>query len=147
VEPSREKVLSALIPVADVDGLDSRIHGHFGRAPYFVIVRFDGNDMEIEDFYYNEFLGEKIHIGVKIVKALIRSGLSMLFTRSIGELAFYMLKENFIDIYRVGEELTVREIIQAYREKRLSMLTSPTHPLEESETVTHETEGTKRVGP
>jgi cation diffusion facilitator family transporter len=139
VEPSREKVVSALIPVAELNGLDSRIHEHFGRAPYFVVVRFDGSDIEIVDFYYNEFLGEKIHIGVKIIKALIRSGLNLLFTRSIGELSFYMLKENFIDIYHVDEELTVEEIIQAYLEKKLPILTAPTHPLEESETIMHET--------
>ena len=146
VEPSREKVLLALIPVAEINGLDSRIHGHFGRAPYFVIVRLAENDIEIVDFYYNEFLDEKIHIGVKIIKALIPSGLAVLFTRGIGELSFYMLKENFIDIYSVDEELTVRDIIQAYRENQLSRLTSPTHLLEESGTVTHETEGIKRGG-
>jgi predicted Fe-Mo cluster-binding NifX family protein len=135
--------------VADINGLDSKIHGHFGRAPNFVVVRFDGDDIEIIDFYYNEFLKEKIHIGVKIIKALIRSGLSILFTRGIGELSFYMLKENFIDIYHVGEELTVGEIIQAYREKRVPILTAPTHTQEESETITHETEETEeteRVG-
>jgi len=99
--------------------------------------------VEIVDFYYNEFLAEKIHIGVKIIKALLHSGLGLLFTRGIGELSFYMMKENFIDIYSVDEELTVREIIQAYRENRLSRLTTPTHSLEESETVTHETGETK----
>lgn len=137
VEPSRGKVLSALIPVADVNGLDSRIHGHFGRAPYFVVVRFDENNVEIEDFYYNEFLGEKIHIGVKIIKTLIRYGLNLLFTHGIGELTYYMLKENFIDIYHIEEGLTVGEIIQAYRENRLPLLTAPTHTLEESETAMH----------
>jgi cation diffusion facilitator family transporter len=137
VEPSRGKVLSALIPVAEINGLDSRIHEHFGRAPYFVIVRFDGNDIEIADFYYNEFLGEKLHIGVKIIKALIHSGLNLLFTRSIGELSFYMLKENFIDIYKVDQELVVGEIIRAYRDNTLPGLTAPTRQLEESETVAH----------
>jgi len=142
VEPSREKTLSALIPVADMNGLDSKIHGHFGRAPYFIIVKLAENDIEIVDFYYNEFLGEKIHIGVKIIKALLPSGLGLLFTHGIGELSFYMLKENFIDIYRVEEELSVREIIQAYRENRLSPLTAPTHSLEESETMTNEAPAT-----
>ena len=144
VEPSREKALSILIPVADMNGLDSRIHGHFGRAPYFILIRLEGNDIDIVDFYYNEFLGEKIHIGVKIIKALIPSGLGLLFTHGIGELSFYMLKENFIDIYRVDEELSVREIIQAYRENRLSRLTTPTHSLEESEAMTNETGKTRR---
>lgn len=147
VEPSREKVLSALIPVADINGLDSRIHDHFGRAPYFVIIRLAENDMEIVDFYYNEFLAEKLHIGVKIIKALIPSGLDVLFTRGIGELSYYMLKENYVDIFSVDEEFTVCEIIQAYRQNRLSRLTSPTHFLEESETITNETEVIKRGSP
>ena len=143
VEPSREKILSVLIPVAEINGLGSRVHGHFGRAPYFISVKLAKNDIEIVDFYYNEFLEEKIHIGVKIVKALIPSGLDLLFTRAIGELSFNMLKENFVDIFSVDEELSVREIIQAYRENRLSRLTSPTHSLEESETITNETVGIK----
>ncbi len=137
VEPSLKKVLSALIPVAEVNGLDSRIHGHFGRAPYFAVVRFDVSEIEIVDFYFNEFLDEKLHIGVKIIKSLIGSGLNLLFTRSIGELSFYMLKENFIDIYHVDEELTLGEIIKAYRENALPGLTAPTHQLEESETAAH----------
>jgi hypothetical protein len=38
------------------------------------------------------------------------------------------------------------EIIQAYREKRVPILTAPTHSLEESETIMHETEGTEGAG-
>ncbi|HOP41609.1 MAG TPA: cation diffusion facilitator family transporter, partial [Geobacteraceae bacterium] len=33
VEPFREKDFSALVPVVEVNGLESRIHEHFGRAP------------------------------------------------------------------------------------------------------------------
>lgn len=139
VEPSREQAFSALIPVTDMNGLDSRVHGHFGRAPYFIAVKIMENETEIIDFYFNEFLGEKIHIGVKIIKALIPTGLAMLFTRGIGELSFYMLKENFIDIYLVDGERSVREIAQAYRENRLSRLTAPTHSLEESKAMTNDT--------
>jgi cation diffusion facilitator family transporter len=144
VEPSRDRAITALIPVADMNGLDSRIHAHFGRAPYFVVLRILEHDTEIIDFYFNEFLGEKIHIGVKIIRALLHCGLGLLFTRGLGELSFYMLKENFIDIYAVAEELTVGEIVQTYREGRLSRLTTPTHSLEESETATNETGETRR---
>ncbi len=135
VEPSRHKTVTALVPVADMNGLNSRIHEHFGRAPYFVILRIRDNDVEIVDFYLNEFLGEKLHIGVKIIKSLLHSSLNLLFTRRIGELSYYMLKENFIDIYTVDKELPVGEIVLAFRENRLSRLTTPTHLLEESETM------------
>jgi cation diffusion facilitator family transporter len=134
VEPFREKVLSALIPVIAVNGLDSSIHEHFGRAPYFALVRFDENNLSLEDFYYNEYLDEKLHIGVKIVKAISFSGVDILFTKQIGELAFSLLKERFVDIYLVEGKPTVREIVAAYRENLLPMLHAPTQGLEDSET-------------
>jgi len=134
VEPFREKTLSALIPVAEMRDLDSPIHEHFGRAPYFALVRFDADGVVVEDFFYNEFIEEKLHIGVKIIKSLPAPGLDILFTRQIGELSFSLLKERFVDIYRVEGAMTAREIIAAYRERRLSRLYEPTHTLEDSET-------------
>lgn len=134
VEPFRNKNLSALIPVIAVNGLDSTIHEHFGRAPYFAFVRFDENNLSLEDFYYNEYLDEKIHIGVKIVKSIAFSEVDILFTKQIGELAFSLLKERFVDIYLVEGKQSIGEIVAAYRENRLSRLHAPTHSLENSET-------------
>ena len=134
VEPFRKTSLTALIPVTAANGLDSVIHDHFGRAPYFAFVRFDENELSLEDFYYNEYLDEKIHVGVKIVKAIAFSEIDILFTKQIGELAFSLLKERFVDIYLVEESMTLAEIIQAYRENRLKRLHAPTHGLEDSET-------------
>lgn len=133
VEPFREKSLSAMIPVTSVNGLESAIHEHFGKAPYFALVRWDENDLSLEDFYYNEYLAEKLHIGVKIVKAFSFSEVNILFTKQIGELAFSLLKERFVDIYLVEGNPTIGEIIAAYRENRLSRLRAPTHSLEDSE--------------
>jgi cation diffusion facilitator family transporter len=134
VEPFREKVFMALVPVEGVNGLDSVIHEHFGRAPYFALVRIDESDGELVDFYYNEFLGEKLHIGVKIIKAVSSAGIDILFTRQIGELSFSLLKERFVDIYKVEGNPTLREIIAAYRHGGLLRLHEPTHMLEDSET-------------
>ena len=135
VEPVRQDTLSVIIPVKEINGLDSKIHGHFGRAPYFIILKLDDKgDVEIEDFYYNEFLGEKdrIHIGVKVIKALIKHDLDLVFTPKIGEISFYMLKDNFIDIYKAEAGSTVREIIERYRNREIEPITVP-HPAEESE--------------
>jgi cation diffusion facilitator family transporter len=135
VEPVKPDTLSVIIPVKEINGLDSQIYGHFGRAPYFIILKLDDKgDAEIEDFYYNEFLGEKdrIHIGVKVIKAVIKHDLDILFTPKIGEISFYMLKDNFIDIYRVAAGSTVRKIIEQYRNREIERITEP-HPAEESE--------------
>lgn len=132
VEPSREKVISAIIPVEDINGLDSKVHGHFGRAPYFVVLRLSDNNIEIEDFYFNEFLAEKKHVGIKVIKAIIKYKIDLLFTSKIGEISFYMLKDNFVDIYKAEEGFSIREILENYRNNQLEQVTSPTHSVEES---------------
>jgi cation diffusion facilitator family transporter len=135
VEPVKQDTLSVIIPVKEINGLDSKIHGHFGRAPYFIILKLDDKgSAEIEDFYYNEFLGEKdrIHIGVKVIKAVIKHSLDIVFTSKIGEISFYMLKDNFIDIYRAEAGATVRGVLEQYRNGEIEPITAP-HPAEESE--------------
>jgi predicted Fe-Mo cluster-binding NifX family protein len=141
VEPIQKHKLSAIIPVRQIDGMDSRVHGHFGRAPYFMILKLDDNGkVEIEDFYYNEFLGKKdrIHIAVKVIKAIIKHDLDIVFTSKIGEIAFHMLKDNFIDIYAAEEGATVNEIMRRFHEGEIEPITTP-HPAEESE-IRHDKE-------
>ena len=133
VEPSKKKSVSVIVPVKDINGLDSKVHGHFGRAPYYVILKYNSSIAEIEDFYYNEFLGKKKHIGVKVIKAVIKYKLDILVTPKIGELSFYMLKDNFVDIYRAEENSTVKDVMEKYRDNKLELVTSPTHLLEESQ--------------
>lgn len=133
VEPAREEVVTAIVPVRNIEGMDSKVYGHFGRAPYFIILKLHDDDAEIEDFYMNEFLQEKRHIGIKVIKTIISHKLDILFTSRIGELSFYMLKENFVDIYRIKEGQPVREILEQYWCGALKKVTKPTHPLEEAQ--------------
>lgn len=135
VEPARQHTLSAIVPVKEMNGMNSRVHGHFGRAPYFMILKLDdAGTVEIEDFYYNEFLVKKdnIHVAVKVIKVIIRHGLDIVFTPRIGEIAFHMLKDNFVDIYRVEECSIVSNIVKRYHEGGIEPINSP-HPAEESE--------------
>jgi len=115
VEPAKAEIISAIIPVEDINGMDSRVHGHFGRAPYFVILKIGKDETSIEDFYSNSFLGEPQHVGIKVIKAIIKYKLDVLFTSQVGELSFSMLKNNFVDIYRIEEGITVRETLQRYK--------------------------------
>ena len=133
VEPSRKRVISAIIPLKDMNGLDSKVHEHFGRARYYIMVKIKDDEIQIEDFYYNEFLAEKQHIGVKVIKAVIKYKIDVLFTSRIGEISFYMLKDNFVDIYKIEEGLSVKEVIEKYRSKQLEPVLKPTHSLEESQ--------------
>ncbi len=124
-----------MIPVQNIKGLDSEIHGHCARAPYFVILKLIDKKIEIEDFYSNEFLAEKQHIGVKVARVAVKYKMDLLFTASIGEISFHMLKDNLVDIYKVNEGLSVNEIINSYNFKQLQPLTCPTHSIEDSQGV------------
>lgn len=132
VEPLKRKTVAAIVPVKEIKGLDSIVHGHFGRAPYFVILRLENTDVEIEDFYFNEFLGEKKHVGLKVIKAVIKYELDVLFTSRIGEISFYMLKDSFVDIFKIEEGSSVKEVLKRYHENQLEEILAPTHPVEES---------------
>jgi len=133
VEPSKEQFVSAIVPVQDINAMDSKVHGHFGRAPYFVILKIADENVEIEDFYYNKFLGEKKHVGIKVIKAVIWHKLDLLFTSQIGEISFHMLRDNFVDIYKTDEGLSVEDIIKKYRNQEIEQITEPTHCIEESQ--------------
>jgi cation diffusion facilitator family transporter len=134
IEPSKERETSVIIPVGDINGLDSKVYGHFGRAPYFIILKLTDQGPEIEDFYYNEFIKEKdrIHVAVKVIHAVIKHRLDVVFTPKIGEIAFHMLKDHFVDLYRAEEGSTVRQIINQFMNHESEPITQP-HPAEESE--------------
>ncbi len=132
VEPMQAETVTAIIPVRDLEGMDSKAHGHFGRSPYYVIIQLIGEDAEIEDFYYNEFLSEEKHIGIKVIKSVIQYKLDIVFTAQIGEISFYMLKDNFVDIYRIEPGKTVKEILEKYTQHQLQQIVKPTHSLEDS---------------
>ena len=133
VEPMKEEITSAIIPVQDINGMDSKISEHFGRAPYFVILNLENGNADIEDFYTNEFLNEKGHIGLKAVRVIIKYRLDLIFVTNIGEIAYYMLKDHLVDIHRADEGLSVKEVMAKYSLDQLARITEPTHPVEESQ--------------
>ena len=132
VEPVKADTVLAMVPVQSIDGLDSKIHGHCARAPYFVCLKLRNQQIEIEDFYANEFLDQKQHIGVKVARNFVKYKVDLLFTASIGEISFHMLKDNLIDIFKTDEGLSIKEIIKRYFQNQLQPLSDPTHSIEAS---------------
>lgn len=134
VEPVRYDSVSVILPVKEMDGLDSKVYGHFGRSPYYIILKLDDKGVpEIEDFYYNQFLGDSdnIHVAVKVIKAVIKHDLDIVFTPKIGEIAFHMLKDNFIDIYRAETGEAVSKVVEKFNRGRIEAIKEP-HPVDES---------------
>lgn len=68
-----------------------------------------------------------------VVKILVNYDLDMLFTSRKGEISFSLLKENFVEIYRLDDEdLAIPQVIELYQANKLQRLTFPTHSVDES---------------
>ena len=128
VKPAKNEVYRVVIPVKDVNGLDSLVYSHFGKSKYFIIIMIHEGEVEIEDFYLNEFLGKDKHIGLNVIKSVIHYNIDLLLTKEIGEISFHILRDNLIDIYRVPEgDITVKDVAQKFLEGKLEKIDSPTH--------------------
>lgn len=127
VEPESKHIETALLPVQNIDGLNSTLDAHFGRAPYFIIVNLTKDRITIEDFYLNEFLDEKGHIGLNVAKEMISHKIDVLVVAGIGEIAFHMLKNHYVDIYKADSGFSITKIFELYRINRLHPITEPTH--------------------
>ncbi len=135
IKPAKNEIYRAVVPVNSCNGLRSIIHPHFGRSKYYAIVTICGreDEIKIEDFFLNEFLDKEKHVGLNVVKALINFNIDVIFTNQIGEISFYILKDNLVDIYRIDEkDITLNDIIKMFIGGKLTKITAPTHPAMES---------------
>ncbi|MCD4722609.1 MAG: cation diffusion facilitator family transporter [Desulfobacula sp.] len=125
VEPEKEIIETAIIPVQDKDGLESRLHPHFGKAPYFIILNLGNGRIDIDSYVVNEFLDKKGHIGLNVAKSMIDYPIHLLFVSSIGEISFHLLKNNYVDIFKVDKQMKVKDIITLYKANKLDPMTQP----------------------
>jgi len=125
VEPEKEMVEIAAIPVQDKKGLNARLHPQFGRAPWFIILNLGNNQINIDSYMTNTFLDKKGHIGLNVVKSIIDYKINLLFVSRIGEISFHMLKDHYVDIFNVDKEMNVEEIVSLYKENKLDPITKP----------------------
>lgn len=127
IRPAKTEIYRAAIPVSSIDGMTSRVFAHFGKSPYYALVRIGGGTGEIEDFYLNEFLQRERHVGLNVVKSLLPFNIDLLFTNQIGEISFYILRDNLIDIYKVSEDgISLREVIEKFSDGKLERIEKPT---------------------
>ncbi len=126
VEPAENNIFRAVVPVQTVDGLNSMVFPHFGRSPYYAIVIMNPDGTDIEDFYLNEFLQNEKHIGLNVVKALVHYNIDIIFTSKMGEIAYYIARDNMIDVYRIDKkEQTIYDIANAFSANSLEKISEP----------------------
>lgn len=109
------------IPTENDQGLDARVHGHFGSAPFFALADTDTDQVEmIANRGHRHRHGEcspASHLRPEEIDAVVCSGM--------GRRAFQSLRQAGIDVY-LSDAGTVREVRDAVREEKIRKLTADT---------------------
>jgi predicted Fe-Mo cluster-binding NifX family protein len=105
-------------PVERDEGMESRVYGHFGSAPAFVVV--DTNNNEIRAIQNQDL--HHIHGACNPIRALDGQMLDSLVVGGIGGGALQKLNALGIKVYGAGAE-KVQENLQLFKKNNLQELT------------------------
>ncbi|MCD6371469.1 MAG: cation diffusion facilitator family transporter [Candidatus Aenigmarchaeota archaeon] len=132
VEPYEKEEVKIAIPIAESDGLNSKISKHFGRAKYFIFVYVNRKSNKLKDFYIklNPYRKEIAKAGLSTSKFLVKERVDIVITEEIGEISFNTLKGNLVEIYKAKGKI-VKEIIENFLKNQLKILKEPTRREEE----------------
>ncbi len=128
VEPHRGARRRVMIPVNEDAGLDSRVAGHFGRAPFFLFADMDGDEILRWEVKPNAHRGRPVRAGLQVVNHFIdEEKITALATREIGEIGFHALRDHYVELFRAEENQPAREVLADLAAGRLPALPEPTH--------------------
>jgi len=114
VEPFKSNFQHLAIPVIEKKGLDSKIAMEFSRAPYFLFVNIEGKDIKGHYILDNPYKEKDVRAGLSVSKLIAKQKTGVLIVSEIGEISFYALRENLVDIYKFQDGIArdgVREFI------------------------------------
>ena len=121
VEPFRSDFHHLVIPTETKKGFNSSLSNHFGRAPYFLFINLEGKKIKSHYFLKNPYKDRPIRAGLAASKLIAKQKSEILVTREIGEISFYTLRDNLIDVYQ-AEGKSVKEIIDRFIKGKLNQL-------------------------
>ena len=112
------KITTIGIPTLDEGGLLSEISMHFGRTPYFTIIKFE-ND-EIKDIHAIEIIGKHIGGSKTPAEIALNSGLDVLICGNLGPKAVSMLQDSGMEVYS-GASGNVKDAFNAWKTGMLQL--------------------------
>ncbi|MBD3190367.1 MAG: cation diffusion facilitator family transporter [Candidatus Heimdallarchaeota archaeon] len=127
VEPFQKKERRVICPITEPKGLDSPIANHFGRAQKLLLAEVSLEEKAVKSYSIqnNPFNTRKHLAGLALTKMVIDEEINTLITINIGEIAFFKLKGEHVDIFQADCE-TVKECLQGLMDNNLPPLKEPT---------------------
>jgi cation diffusion facilitator family transporter len=125
MEPAKRKNFRIAISLETDNGLDSTPSSHFGSASYFILVYVSQD--QIKHWVVKPNPGAKLSKKRGIITAnfLLDEKVSDLLTGELGEGPFHVLKDGFVEVYTLKEELGVRTVIEFFVNDKLEKMLSP----------------------
>ena len=107
IEPRKIMIIRIAVPVVKNDGLNSKISKHFGKAPYFLIVDLDKDEIKNFQIKTNPASNYEQKRGLKTVEFLKNERVNiLLFNGEIKEGPSHALSDELIEIvYPKGKNL------------------------------------------
>lgn len=123
--PGKRLSFKLSVPVLDNSGLQTRLSGHLGRAPYFFFAVLEAGRVREWEILENPSQDLDRKRGVKAVDFLVSERANVLVVQDVGEGPFHMLRDNFVRIFRIPDEARTAEDILG-KVLELEEITGPT---------------------
>ena len=113
-----------VIPTMDENGLDSMLSEHFGRAPFFTVLNFEGKELLNTEVVPNT--GEHFGGVGQPADNIIRLKPDALIAFGMGPRAINIFQQAGVAVLRANAA-RVREVVEAFKEGNLMELTEGCH--------------------
>ena len=101
--------------------LEAIVDPRFGRAPYFVLVETDSNEVEAVANPYTEAMGGA---GVQAAQLAVEKGVKAVLTGNVGPNAYDTLQSAGVAVH-VGASGTVGDALKSFQDGNLSKAGGP----------------------
>ncbi len=126
VEPYKSDTIKILIPISEDKGMDSKIINHFGRAQNFLFVTVKDKDIVSHYTKKNIYTKKEVRAGLSSAKNILDEKINVLLTKKIGEISFYTLRDNFVDIY-LAKSNSAEQAVSDFLDGKLKKIEKSTH--------------------
>jgi predicted Fe-Mo cluster-binding NifX family protein len=110
-----------VVPVEDQKGLDAPLAQHFGRAPYYAVVEFDGNG-KVENVKTVPNVGEHAGGTGYSHDRILEYQPTAIIVYGMGPRGLISFQNAGVAVLKANAN-TVSEVVAAYREDKLQELT------------------------
>jgi predicted Fe-Mo cluster-binding NifX family protein len=125
IEPVKETKHIITIPIQEDKGLESKVSQHFGEAPYFIFVKYSDSQILEWKTKKNPSLALEKRRGISITEMILDEGATTLLTGNIGEGPFHILRDSFVQIYQLPEEMRVRQAVETFMDEKFQYFEDP----------------------